>query len=205
MSYQNNILEASRNDGQRHRVCEIPGCGKKHEAKGLCFSHYARWRRHGDPLKGGTPSGAAIDWLRAHKDFEGHECLIWPFSTDERGYGQICQKGKKEKVSAVMCKHRHGPPPTPYHEAAHTCGKGHLACVNPQHVRWATATENAADKILHGTVSRGAKRWSAKLTEANVIEIRSIVSLSARTIADKFNVSERTIRDILSRRKWRWL
>jgi hypothetical protein len=29
-------------------MCSIDGCGSSHEARGLCFMHYARWRRHGD-------------------------------------------------------------------------------------------------------------------------------------------------------------
>lgn len=29
--------------------CEVAGCGRPHEAKGLCDTHYQRWQRHGDP------------------------------------------------------------------------------------------------------------------------------------------------------------
>lgn len=32
------------------RLCSIPGCGKRHLAKGWCLTHYTRWHRRGDPL-----------------------------------------------------------------------------------------------------------------------------------------------------------
>jgi hypothetical protein len=40
---------------------------------------YARWLRHGSPLAGYRPSGAAQAWLSAHVDHAGDKCLIWPF------------------------------------------------------------------------------------------------------------------------------
>ena len=41
------------------RMCSIEGCGKPHEAKGYCKSHYRKFRQYGDPLAGRTkrPSG----------------------------------------------------------------------------------------------------------------------------------------------------
>lgn len=31
------------------RLCSIDGCDGLHQARGLCSSHYNRWRKHGDP------------------------------------------------------------------------------------------------------------------------------------------------------------
>ncbi len=32
------------------KTCTIDECNKPHEARGWCVNHYAKWRRHGDPL-----------------------------------------------------------------------------------------------------------------------------------------------------------
>ena len=32
------------------RVCDIPGCGRPLLARGMCGTHYGRWRKYGDPL-----------------------------------------------------------------------------------------------------------------------------------------------------------
>lgn len=32
-------------------ICKVPGCGRKHCAKGYCTKHYYRWKTNGDPLK----------------------------------------------------------------------------------------------------------------------------------------------------------
>lgn len=36
------------------RTCSIPGCDKPHLSRGWCSAHWTRWKRHGDPLGGGT-------------------------------------------------------------------------------------------------------------------------------------------------------
>lgn len=39
-------------DDMGKRTCSIDGCGKPHAARGWCYSHWERWKRHGDPLAG---------------------------------------------------------------------------------------------------------------------------------------------------------
>ena len=45
-----------RRKGRNIRPCSVDGCdlmtGHPGTARGLCSKHYARWQRHGDPLKG---------------------------------------------------------------------------------------------------------------------------------------------------------
>lgn len=39
-------------------LCSIEGCEKSVRGHGWCSTHYARWRKHGDPLK--TPYGRSV-------------------------------------------------------------------------------------------------------------------------------------------------
>lgn len=53
------------------RLCSIPDCSGKHEARGLCEKHYARFKRTGDPSKVLiAPVGGAID-NNGYKRFAG--------------------------------------------------------------------------------------------------------------------------------------
>jgi len=134
--------------------------------------------------------------------YEGDDCLIWPFSTSE-GYGRIGD----HVVSRLLCEEIHGPPPTPDHQAAHGCGRGHEGCVAKGHPSWKAPVANNADKKAHGTFLRGARANTAKLTEEQVREIRHLKKdgLSAIEIGGRFGISQWSVFDIASRRTWGWL
>lgn len=40
------------------RLCSIKDCGKPHYGRGWCQKHWARWRRHGDPLAVHSTAGS---------------------------------------------------------------------------------------------------------------------------------------------------
>lgn len=191
--------------------CRVAGCERNahHDARGRrgwCSAHYQRWRRHGDPLSGGTLYGEPKVALAEAIAFVGEDCLFWKFGKSGGGYGQIQVDGKKLYVHRLVCEAVNGPSPSTGHEAAHSCGNGHLGCCNPAHLRWATQAENTNDRVIHGTSNRGERSASAKLTEADVIEIRSLRGVALqRDLAARFGVSERAIGDVLSGKKWGWL
>jgi hypothetical protein len=135
---------------------------------------------------------------------ETDECILWPFSIDDRGYGSMGVGRKSTRRSHVaMCEMAHGPKPSPDLEVAHKCGN--RPCINKRHVRWATRVENAADRVEHGTLTRGSK-CGGKLTEAQVIEIRALAgSLSHTKIGKQFGVSQPVVSRIISREYWGWL
>jgi hypothetical protein len=98
-------------------------------------------------------------------------------------------------------------PPSSKYQAAHKCGNGHLGCVNPKHLSWKTRAENEADKIAHGTISRGERNGHAKLVEASVIAIisRADRGETQQSLADSFGVHQSTISVIVHRKRWRYL
>jgi len=191
------------------RICSVEGCGKPHYAKSYCNPHWAKWHKYGDPLAGrtATPKGAPLAWLISHATYKGNDCLLWPFAKCSWGYGDLWVDRKHFRANRYMCELAHGAPPSPTHEALHTCGNGHLACVNPKHLRWGTSKDNSADALRHGTILRGERVASSKLRKDDVCMIRYMISqgVPIRNIAGQFGISPRTVSDIKRRKIWGWL
>jgi hypothetical protein len=138
--------------------------------------------------------------------YTGDGCLTWPFAKDRDGYGQIRVNGRTVVVSRYVCELVNGPAPTPKHEAAHSCGNGDKGCIAPDHLDWKTPSENNADKLIHGTINRGERNGKAKLSEAAVREIIAMKGKEMQIkLAEKFGVSNKTVSDIHTGRKWAWL
>ena len=187
------------------RICSIDGCGKPHLARGWCSAHYERWRKHRDPLAGGTSHGTPIEYLEnVVLPYNGDECLIWPFGRNSGGYGQIVLSRKRRIVSRVVCEREHGPPPTSKHEAAHNCGKGHEGCVSRKHLVWKTPKENAADRLIHGSSNWGERNGNVRLTSEQAIKIREMKGVASRSaLAAMFNVTWQAVYDIQRGRTWK--
>jgi hypothetical protein len=100
-----------------------------------------------------------------------------------------------------MCILAHGGPPTAEHEAAHRCGNGHLGCINPNCLRWATPEENEADKTEHDRVKKGEAHWKSALTEEKVRLIMTD-KRGSKLIGRELGVSDSQIR--LIRRGGSW-
>jgi hypothetical protein len=187
----------------------VDGCDQPHNANGLCHSHNTRRKRHGGPLAGvplrtKARAGVPLAWLREHSSHEALDCLEWPFSRDAAGYGGVSVDGVDTRAHRVMCEMVNGPAPSPWHEVAHSCGNGHLGCVHPQHLRWATRAENAADKEAHGTLLYGERAPGAKLTETQVREIRESKGMrNAREVGDRYGVSPGAIKAIWQGHNWK--
>lgn len=115
--------------------------------------------------------GAPMAWLKENVRHTGGECVTWPFARSSRGYGNIRVGGSHMVAHRAMAILAHGEPPFPDAQAAHTCGKGHEGCVNPNHLEWKTPQANQADQVRHGTAVRGEKQHKAVLTEAQVLLI----------------------------------
>lgn len=77
-------------------------------------------------------------------------------------------------------------------------------CVNPDHLFLGTHAENMADmmkKERHPVVAMGSKHAWSKLTEKDVLEIRSSKEPPS-VIAKRFNVTQTNINFIRSRKTW---
>jgi hypothetical protein len=105
-------------------------------------------------------------------------CYIWTGaisgSGQQRavvGLPRIFAAGPKQKlvgVARLVCEEEHGPPPTPKHHAAHATPSGCVGgvCVNPDHIRWATARDNQQDIPADVRVSRAKNATAGMSAEA---------------------------------------
>jgi len=136
-------------------ICAVDGCENpvgRTGGQGFCRKHYARLRRHGDPLAGGIDYGAANKFVSDTAKRQGvDECITWPFGRNSEGRGRVRISGKSVNADVAVLTAAKGEKPTPKHECCHSCGNGHLGCVNPSHMYWGTRKENVADAIAHGT------------------------------------------------------
>lgn len=190
-------------------TCSVKSCDAPSRARGLCWAHYHRLNRYGDPLgtKAREPSKVQLylkDVVLAHSN---DECLLWPFTRNHQGYGQVRVQGRLHIVSRLVCETINGPPPSSLSsEAAHSCGNGHLGCVAANHLSWKTHAENMADMVAQGGAARGERHGLSKLSDHEVSRIRRLKGhISQRKIAADYGVSQSVVWKIHSGKIWRHL
>lgn len=141
-------------------------------------------------------NGKTIQWLRDHIDYDQDYCLIWPFFRNPNGYGQLGYLGQHHYAHRLMCRLACGEPPSSDHEAAHSCGNGHMGCASPKHLSWKTRAGNLLDCRGHGTQARSRLK-QYRLTDDQVLQIMALRGKKTQSeIAIIFGVSDPTIRDI---------
>jgi hypothetical protein len=189
------------------RTCSIDGCAKRVNCRGLCGTHYQQWRRHGDPYyvnPSDTPHGACLAFIELAAASQTDECVIWPFADNGNGYGVVLLAGAMRYAHRLVLERTAGPAPGGTYAAHAPLICHNRACVNPRHLRWATPTQNSADKLIDGVTNRGERHGNARLTATQVLAAFSDPRSTAVIAAD-FGVSRATIVAIKLGRTWGWL
>jgi hypothetical protein len=111
-------------------------------------------------------------------------------------------KGKSHRICRLVLEAFAGPCPEGM-ECRHLNGN---KCNNSlDNLCWGTPKENQADRIAHGTSNRGERNPQAKLTEANVKDIRQHHKgglYSQKELAQMFNIDPSTVSYIITRKNW---
>lgn len=84
----------------------------------------------------------------------------------------------------------------------HTCDNP--LCINPEHLVAGTHADNVQDRVERGRSAKGERNGRAKLTPAQVLEIRAS-SAPDLTLAQVHSVHPRTIAFIRSGQNWKHL
>lgn len=187
--------------------CLVSGCKNAHAAKGYCQTHYLRLKKNGSPYAFSPKFRNRAKWIEEHASYDGEDCLKWPFSVSHHGRGAVRFNNRSMSAPRAMCILAHGEPPTEKHQAAHSCGNGHLGCMNPRHISWKTPKENESDKVRHGTLRRGSDINTSKLSQDQVRSIRADLSQGCRgaDLAKKYGVTPAMISNIKTKKAWAWL
>jgi hypothetical protein len=120
------------------------------------------------------------------------ECWPWMHLIGDDGYGEFKFQGKKYKAHRVALGLFVTIPKGKC--SLHDCDNP--PCCNPFHLYCGTNAQNVADRVARGRSS------STKLDEAKVIEIRNS-RLTARELADKFDVEPQCISKVRHRTRWK--
>jgi hypothetical protein len=151
-----------------------------------------------------TKHGLPKQWIDAHVNYDGDGCLPWPYTRTVQGYARVWHNQTMYPAHRLMCEIVHGRPPQEHMDAAHSCGNGHLGCMNHKHLRWATKAENSADRRIHGTAPLGEASHRAKLRSIDVEEIKRRVRCGERQrhLGVEFGVSEAQVSRIVNGKRW---
>jgi hypothetical protein len=141
---------------------------------------------------------------RSIANHKSDDCLLWPFSKSYRDYGGVWYEGRSVPVHRLAFFFTHGHWPTP--NGLHTCDNP--PCFNPRHIIEGTQADNLADMRRKGRdrTLRGEQRPSSKTDNATVLKIRAEYiprKVTAKYLAEKYNLALRNVVGILGRQTWK--
>ena len=122
------------------------------------------------------------------------------------GYLQVgIGHARTVRVHVMVCETFHGPRPEGK-EVAH--GNGNQLDCSAANLRWATRSENAQDRVRHGTAHskppKAEAHFRAKLTLQEVRAIRAAWcgGEAQRSLARRYGLDKSTVRDLVTGKTW---
>lgn len=129
-------------------------------------------------------------------------CWEWQGAKTKEGYGKVRIYGKDRRAHRVIWQWYHGDIP-PELQINHLCNN--RACVNPAHLELVTHAGNQAYKIAQNRQPKGEANGQAKLTAAQVSEIRAKYAegnTTHRKLAQEYGVDHATIGRVVRKEHW---
>lgn len=164
------------------KVCSVDECETVAHSLGYCNSHYLRFKRHGDPLGGGSSrrrrkvtaeAGSPPSWTDRFyaKVRKTDTCWVWTGALSSKGtghgYGTLWADGRLRKAHRLSYELHVGPIPVG-HVIDHKCRD--TRCVNPDHLQAVTARQNSEHQPASASSTSGVRgvsyhkrdrRWQA--------------------------------------------
>jgi len=131
-------------------------------------------------------------------------CWLWTGAPNKQGYGQLYVNGKGMYAHRLSYQIRHGSIPEGL-DILHTCDRP--GCVRPDHLRAGTHQDNMKDRDEkgRGNAPKGVDKGNAKLTEAQVKEIRKAYKFGSTQVAlsQKYAISQVQVSNIINQKSWK--
>jgi len=142
-----------------------------------------------------------INLFWSHVDIQSeHECWNWKLSKDRYGYGKVSIDQVNYITHRVAYEIINGDIPKGKH-ILHSCDNS--ICCNPSHLKCGTRFENMQEMVergRQGKVKTNPRKLNLEIAESIRNDFRS--GLSKHSLAKKYNISRKHVRDIL--RGWYW-
>jgi hypothetical protein len=167
------------------------------------MKHYTRLRRGLDPEEPSRDDLSVeerfLAKLAPQDPVTG--CIEWTGTKNMDGYGLIKVEGTRVLTHRLAYELKHGPIPKGKC-VCHHCDNP--TCCNDDHHFLGTHAGNMADMMTKGRQSKGESHGKAKLTEADVLEIRRRLSAGElqSVLAKDFEVSPAHVSMIQSGKTW---
>ena len=187
------------------RSCVEDGCERSFYARGWCKMHYLRAWSRGEVnarARSLVAPGATLDErLRHHGwDVTSSGCWEWRGARGVLGYGQLAVGGSRPETASRVAYEAWVGPIGPGMAVCHRCDNP--PCINPEHLFLGERAVNNSDMRAKNRHAHGETSPSAKLTDAQVTEIRERYAAGAvlqRELAAEFGVCCPTISMIINR------
>jgi hypothetical protein len=134
-------------------------------------------------------------WENVDKTSDPQGCWLWTAGKSVNGYGRVRYNGKLEASHRIAYMLSGNTIPVGLELAHSQSCRGKKNCCNPAHLTPKTHGDNILDKYRDGTTS-------VKLSDQQVLDIRSRINQTQLQMANEFGLSQSTISDILNRRTW---
>lgn len=153
------------------KLCIVSDCTRDDiNSRDLCNMHYARYRRHGDPLGGKARIKSDPAKALLIRSVDSGSCRVWTGAHTRNGYG-VLRVGASNKLAHRFAYEQANGPVPPGLVIDHMCHN--RACINIGHLRTVTPKQNVENNgqqskrnksgVRGVSWAKNANKWTANV------------------------------------------